>query len=117
MALVIDDDPELRAYIVRRLAPYYETREAGTCSVALDCLEEHVPDVILLDIGLPDTDGATFFHVIRSRPEWANIPILLMTGFSLAMVFPGQLPLRTAYLPKPFTSRSLLLALEGLTEK
>lgn len=77
--LVVDDDPAI-PLIVRRVlsVPGYEVRSASTGQDALRTLAEHKPDVILLDIQLPDITGLELFHEIR-RVD-GTIPVIFITA-------------------------------------
>src|SRR5690606_24066184 len=57
--------------------------EAENGEVALACLEERRPSLILLDIIMPVMDGFAFAERMRQRPEWRSIPIVVLTGKDL----------------------------------
>jgi two-component system KDP operon response regulator KdpE len=76
--LVVEDDDETRRVIVRELgARGYRVEQAADGHSALELWERHRPDVILLDLGLPDIDGLGVIHRIRRE---AATPIVILSG-------------------------------------
>jgi two-component system, OmpR family, KDP operon response regulator KdpE len=76
--LVVDDDPELRCVCKVGLeALGYAVRTAETGSDALDDTAISAPDVIVLDLGLPDLDGVDVCRRIRS---WSDVPIVVLSA-------------------------------------
>lgn len=79
--LIVDDDFRLRLALrlcLQRLA--YTVWEAATGAQALALAEHHQPDLILLDLGLPDGDGLVVAQELRRRPSTTRIPIAVFTG-------------------------------------
>jgi CheY-like chemotaxis protein len=80
-ALLIDDDEVTRRGI--RLAlelDGWKVAEAGDGRVALMRLAEARPDVIVLDLMMPEMDGFEFLDEVRQREEWRDIPVLVVTA-------------------------------------
>ena len=76
--LVVEDDEETRRVVVRELAARgYRVAEAPDGRSALESWERHRPDVVLLDLGLPDIDG---LRVIRRIRADATTPIVILSG-------------------------------------
>jgi two-component system, OmpR family, KDP operon response regulator KdpE len=76
--LVVEDDEETRRVIVRELtARGYRVHEAPDGRSALESWERHRPDVVLLDLGLPDIDGLRVIRRIRGE---ATTPIVILSG-------------------------------------
>ena len=76
--LVVDDEPQIvRALRVNLLARSYEVVTATTGRQALDAASREHPDLILLDLGLPDIDGV---DVVRALRGWSAVPILILSG-------------------------------------
>src|SRR3972149_4378349 len=100
--LVIDDEKNVRALLTRILSQdQVEVHTAGTGAEALQLADEVDPDVILLDLRLPDADGMDLLKSLRARrPETA---VIMITAY-------GQIPSAveamkhgaTDYLEKPF---------------
>ena len=80
MILVVEDDKSVRNLIATTLRTNgYRFTEAPTGEEAIIQASSHNPDVILLDLGLPDIDGVEVIHRIRS---WSNVPILVISARS-----------------------------------
>jgi len=78
--LVVDDEPQiLRALRINLSARGYEVRVAADGRQALAQAAEHPPDVVILDLGLPDLDGV---EVIRGLRGWTSVPIIVLSGRS-----------------------------------
>jgi two-component system, OmpR family, KDP operon response regulator KdpE len=76
--LVVDDEAQMRTFVRIALEAYgYQTLEAATAAEGLRQAATHVPDLVLLDLGLPDGDGG---EVIRRIREWSNLPILIISA-------------------------------------
>jgi two-component system, OmpR family, KDP operon response regulator KdpE len=76
--LVVEDDTETRTALVRELSSRgYRVEEAADGRTALQRWEQRRPDVILLDLGLPDTDGIRIIGRVRRE---ANTPIVILSG-------------------------------------
>ena len=76
--LVVDDEPQiLRALRINLRARQYDVRVAATGAEALDVAAAHPPDLVILDLGLPDMDGV---EVIGGLRGWTAVPILVLSG-------------------------------------
>jgi two-component system, OmpR family, KDP operon response regulator KdpE len=76
--LVVDDEPQiLRALGINLRARGYEVATAGDGAEALKAASAHVPDLVILDLGLPDLDGV---DVITGLRGWSSVPILVLSG-------------------------------------
>ena len=80
--LVVDDDDDLRELLVEQFSLYEEFQpiEAADAAKALAAAERDNPDVVVLDVGLPDMDGLEVVKVMRSK-GYKN-PIILITGYA-----------------------------------
>lgn len=75
--LVIDDEPQIRRFIGAGLELYgYSVREAENGSAGLNAVAHARPDLIILDLGLPDMSGIEVLQTIRS---WSNVPIIVLS--------------------------------------
>jgi two-component system KDP operon response regulator KdpE len=78
LALVVDDEPQLRRFLRATLPAHgYRLAEAASAAEALREAATRVPDVILLDLGLPDMDGV---EVTRRLREWTSTPIIVLSA-------------------------------------
>jgi two-component system, OmpR family, KDP operon response regulator KdpE len=76
--LVVDDDPQiLRALRINLVARQYDVVTAASGVEALEAAETAHPDLVILDLGLPDLDGAEVIHRLRS---WTRVPIIVLSG-------------------------------------
>lgn len=79
--LVVDDDPNLRVLLRQMLALRgFDVVEAEDGLDALAKVEEAKPSVIVLDVMMPDIDGITVCKQLRSQPQTANLPIIMLSG-------------------------------------
>ncbi len=82
--LVVEDDPMIREQITHLLtAEECKVVLAENGRVALDRLVEVLPDVILLDLMMPEMDGFAFAKELRNSEAWRAIPIIVMTAKDL----------------------------------
>ena len=76
--LVVDDEPQiLRALRINLRARHYDVSVAATGTQALDAAATHPPDLVILDLGLPDMDGV---EVIGGLRGWTAVPIIVLSG-------------------------------------
>jgi two-component system KDP operon response regulator KdpE len=76
--LVIEDDPPIRRFLRASLANHeYDVVEASTGQEALVLASQRPPDLIILDLGLPDMDG---IEVIRRLRDWSQSPIVIVSA-------------------------------------
>jgi two-component system response regulator MprA len=107
--LIVDDDDKLRELIARvvRIDGWTPTTAANG-QLALDVLgAQPSPDVILLDLLMPDMNGWQFRAHQLAHPAWATIPVVVMSGAQSA----GRAMKAAATIAKPFTFDQLLTTL------
>jgi two-component system, OmpR family, KDP operon response regulator KdpE len=76
-ALVIDDEPQIRRFVSAGLELHgYKVREADTGAAGVSAAAHMQPNVIVLDLGLPDMSGA---EVLKSIRAWSNVPIIVLS--------------------------------------
>jgi len=82
---------------------------------AFEALEKSKPDLILLDIMLPDLDGYEIFQMIRTNPAWDGIKVIFLTAKNRDGDIAKGLNLGVdAYITKPFSNAELLVAVNDL---
>jgi two-component system KDP operon response regulator KdpE len=107
LVLVVDDEASIRRFLkVTLTAQGYGVIEAATGQVALSLAAAQKPDIIILDLGLPDMDGVM---VTRSLREWTTIPIIILSvrgseADKIAALDAGA----DDYLTKPFSVGELM---------
>ncbi|WP_322110937.1 response regulator [Steroidobacter gossypii] len=105
--LVIEDDPAIRGVVrVLLAAEQYRVIEAATSARALIEARSHRPDLLLVDLGLPDGDG---IKVIQSVREWSLVPILVLSARAMEAQKVAALDAGADdYVTKPFSAPELL---------
>ncbi len=84
LALVVEDDAATRDLLRRILEKDgWRVQEAGNGRVALSCVAEHRPALVVLDLMMPEMDGFEFIGELRQRPEWRAIPVVVITAKDL----------------------------------
>jgi CheY-like chemotaxis protein len=83
-ALLVDDDDLVRRVVRQVLQPLgWKVTEAQNGEVAVEALATARPDVIILDLMMPKMDGFEFLDELRSRPDWQDIPVVVITAKDL----------------------------------
>jgi len=110
--LVVDDEPQIRRFLRTSLAAHgYDVIEADSAAAALRVVTTAKPDVLILDLGLPDQDGA---EVIRRVREWSAMPIVVLSARGSEEAKVAALDLGADdYVTKPFGMNELLARLRA----
>jgi CheY-like chemotaxis protein len=81
--MVVDDDPNIVKFISAILEDAgYETCCASDGSEAFELLKKEVPDLITLDLDMPEEWGTRFYRRYSKRPEYKDIPVVVVSGLS-----------------------------------
>jgi excisionase family DNA binding protein len=81
LVLIVDDDEHLRQYVrVNLELEGYSVREAADAEEGLAALEEEVPDLILLDVMMPQVDGWEMLRRVHERHGVGSIPVIMFSG-------------------------------------
>ena len=114
--LLVDDDPALvRALAINLRARDYEVTTASTGRAALALAASHPPDVVILDLGLPDMDGS---EVIGGLVGWSSAPILVLSARDDQQVKVRALDAGAIdYVSKPFGMDELLARLRAAVRR
>jgi two-component system cell cycle response regulator DivK len=107
--VVEDNEKNMKLFRDVLVATGFQTLEATTGGEAINMASEHTPDLVLMDIQLPDLDGVQALHRLRANPRTATIPIVALTAQAmrgdrerfLAAGFDG-------YVSKPVNVRDLI---------
>jgi two-component system KDP operon response regulator KdpE len=105
--LVVDDEPAIRRYLTVLLSAHgYTVFEAGSGQAAMSAVLADRPDLVILDLGLPDLDGVEVTRLLR---EWTRMPIIILSvrgqeADKIAALDAGA----DDYLTKPFGTGELL---------
>lgn len=115
--LVADDEPEMLRFLRSQLSQHYEVLEAVDGQQAVDKAAQFLPDIILLDMMMPEKDGLQACKEIRSRVSTQSIPVLLLTARAdeetkLSALSAGA----SDFLAKPFSTTELHVRVKNLVE-
>jgi DNA-binding NtrC family response regulator len=113
--LAIDDDPLVRELIRDALEQDYKVRTAASGREGMALLDEEAPDLLLLDIGLPDADGLELLQRIRKHPA-APVVIIMTANSSVEGAVEAMQRGAFHYLTKPLPLRALRSLIERATE-
>lgn len=116
IVLVVDDDPAIRRTLAINLrARDYDVETAGDGRSALQAVDERMPDVILLDLGLPDLDGVT---VLRRLRTFTQVPVIVVSARTGSDDKVEALDLGADdFVTKPFVVEELLARIRATTRR
>jgi len=116
LVLVVDDEPQiLRVLRINLLAREYTVVTAATGTEALDRAQSEHPQVIVLDLGLPDLDG---IDVIKQLRTWTQVPVIVISGRIDSQDKVEALDAgANDYLTKPFSIDELLARIRVITRR
>ncbi|MCG6956261.1 MAG: response regulator [Gemmatimonadetes bacterium] len=107
---VVEDNPDNRLLVSAILEDEYEITEYETGQDAMARLEEDHPDLVLLDISLPEMDGLEVLAWIRRQPALAGLPVIALTAHAMAGDREKYLGAGfNEYVTKPILDESVLL--------
>jgi len=116
---VVDDEPDIVDLIA------FHLKRAGFRADAfidarsfLDSLDKHVPDLVLLDLMLPDIDGLEVCKLLRRKEEWASIPVIMVTakGDESDKILGLELG-ADDYVTKPFSAKELVARVRSVLRR
>ena len=112
--LVVDDEPSVVDYVETILHNWkYETCSCENGSSLMDIVAAEKPDLILLDVMLPDIDGITLCHRLKSNPKTNSIPVIMLTSLTdVTTVHEAILYGASDYVSKPVDVPSLKTKIE-----
>jgi CheY-like chemotaxis protein len=120
LILVVDDDELVQLIISRALLDplEYEVLSAGNGDQALDQLQRLRPDAILMDVRLPGLDGLSLTRQLKSNPQFAAIPVIMVTSDASRETLESSMQAgAVALLVKPFSREILREKLEECLKK
>jgi signal transduction histidine kinase len=115
--LVADDEPDMLRFLKSQLKAHYDVLEAVDGQQAIEKASQFLPDIILLDMMMPEKDGLQACREIREHTPTQGIPIILLTARAdeetkLAALQAGA----SDFLPKPFSTTELHVRIKNLVE-
>ena len=118
--LIVEDEPDTVTYLSTLLGDAgYKTVSAGDGEQALEKVKASRPDLITLDITMPNKSGVRFYRDMKESDEWKSIPIIIVTGisedFKKFISTRKQVPAPEGYLQKPINREEMLALVKKLT--
>lgn len=113
--LVVDDNDELRNYLVSTLSPFYNVQSCSNGKEALVIAKEFWPDLILSDVMMPEMRGDELCKAIKSNIETSHIPVILLTALEAEQDrLTGLETGADDYISKPFNIRVLRASIKSI---
>jgi CheY-like chemotaxis protein len=117
--LVVDDEPDVIEYFTTLLEENgYETRSASNGAEAIAAIREEKPDLVALDITMPEQSGVKTYRQLKGEKEFEGIPVLIITGiakdFKHFISTRKQVPPPDGYLEKPVSPEALTAEVKRL---
>ena len=113
--LLVDDDANLRALLRTTFDVFdIDVQEAGSAREARPLINGTSPDVIVLDVMMPDLDGIEFCRQLKTDPETREIGVVLLSGSEGGARVAADAAGAEAFVPKPFSPLELLAVVERL---
>lgn len=111
--LVVDDDPDTLTYLTTVLEDHgFATVPAKDGAEALKKIEEGAPDLVTLDIAMPEKSGVAVYRALKQDEQLKNIPVIITTGisedFEKFISSRRQVPAPDGYLAKPIEAEELV---------
>lgn len=116
--LVVEDNPDLRRFIGETMQGEYQIKAAENGKAGLAMALEHMPDLIVSDVMMPEMDGIKFCEAIKKDEHTSHIPVILLTAKAGQQhKIEGLETGADAYLTKPFDQQELLAQAKNLVEQ
>jgi CheY-like chemotaxis protein len=121
--LIVDDEPDVVAYLTTVLESNgYKSFSAGNIKSAMKLTQEIHPDLICLDIVMPNETGISFYVKLQQDKKFKNIPVIIISGIIESEKFDfrsyvkdTKIPPPECYMEKPLDINSFISNVEKLT--
>lgn len=117
--LIVEDNKDMRTFLVDLLGPYYNTITAENGRIGLDILTKQATeiDLIISDVMMPEMDGFELLQKVKSHPDWQQLPMVMLTARATEQdkLFALRIGVDD-YLQKPFSPQELLVRLQNLLQ-
>jgi signal transduction histidine kinase/ligand-binding sensor domain-containing protein/DNA-binding response OmpR family regulator len=115
IVLVVEDNPEVQAFIREQLEAHYQVMVAANGREGIAASRQEIPDLIITDLMMPEMDGYAFSRQIKNDERTSHIPIIMLTAKAgLEHKIEGLETGIEAYITKPFSVRELLVQVRTL---
>jgi CheY-like chemotaxis protein len=118
--LIVDDEEDIRTYLSTLLEDQgFQTVQAKDGEEAMKIIQTEPPDLITLDVSMPEKSGVKFFRELKTNDRWKQIPVIIVTGVSED--FKGfissrhQIPAPEGFVAKPISPEEILNLARKLT--
>ncbi|MCG6956159.1 MAG: response regulator [Gemmatimonadetes bacterium] len=123
--LVVDDEPDVLSYLEMLLRDSgYQTLTASDGAAALELARKEKPDLVTLDISMPKASGTRFYKEVKTDPELAGTPVVIVTavtgyggdpyGYEKFLNRRSLVPPPEGFFPKPIDREAFLAAVKKL---
>jgi len=115
--LIVDDEEDVRTYLNSLLSNNgYETEMAEDGEDAFRKVKEFGPNIVILDIIMPNQSGVGFYRNLKKSEIYSDIPVIILSGVTAYKDFfareRGGLPKPQEFVEKPFSTKELLSKIE-----
>ncbi|PKN68798.1 MAG: response regulator [Deltaproteobacteria bacterium HGW-Deltaproteobacteria-12] len=120
LILIVDDEQDIRTYLSTLFEDQgFKTTLAKDGKEAMQIIQAELPDLITLDISMPEKSGVKFFRDMKMNDQWKKIPIIIVTGvsedFKSFISSRHQIPAPEGFVPKPISPEEILKLVRTLT--
>lgn len=116
--LVVEDNPDMRDYIRKGIAPHYQVIEAGSGEEGLRRARENLPHLVICDVMMPGMDGLTLCRTFHAEAKLRMVPVIMLTAkVSQEAIIQGLESGAVDYITKPFSFDVLLAKIRGLLKR
>jgi len=107
--LIADDNADMRDYLTRLLSEHYQVKTVANGRQALAAIEREVPDLLLLDVMMPELDGFGVLAQLRMEPRTRHLPVIVLSARAgQEAMLDGLTHGADDYVIKPFAARDVL---------
>jgi signal transduction histidine kinase/ligand-binding sensor domain-containing protein/DNA-binding response OmpR family regulator len=118
IVLVVEDNPEIREYILEQLSDQYCIHEAENGVIGINAAQNNIPDLIISDVMMPEMDGFQLCRHIKTDEKTCHIPVILLTAkVDLENKIEGLECGADSYLTKPFSAKELRIRVQNLIQQ
>lgn len=116
--IIVDGNTDSRSDLVKQLQPEFAVEACALAREALERLQAHSPDLLLLDLGVPDMEGLTFLQVLRDTEHGKELPVIVLSArrTEAEVIQAFELGIED-YLVKPADPRELIVRIRTVLRR